>query len=193
MLPLASLSTMYLSADWYWCFTGSDLWGGNCTAVGWSGQCAQPFAPPVPAGFASHSEFEPRLSRSKVQVRHRRLATLTTHRHDGGFHHILPCGSGTKPRRRISRCPHGLDCVRLQKDALVAGREAINQRSTVRACADDGDVEMAVHDGSWSGPRRQPYSSGVCSCEMQRIGVWRRRGCVNGVGQTNRALPWHDR
>src|SRR5439155_25281387 len=44
-----------------------------------------------------------------------------------------------------------------EQDALAAGRQAIGQRSTARARADDDDVKVFVHDGSWSGAGGKPY------------------------------------
>src|SRR5438093_7724676 len=44
-----------------------------------------------------------------------------------------------------------------EQDALAAGRQAIGQRSTARARADDDDVKVFVHDGSWSGAGWKPY------------------------------------
>src|SRR6266446_4775505 len=43
------------------------------------------------------------------------------------------------------------------QDALAAWRKAIQQSATARARADDDDVEMLVHDGSWSGHDGKPY------------------------------------
>src|ERR1041384_4953105 len=43
------------------------------------------------------------------------------------------------------------------EDALAARREAMQQRPPARARADDDDVEMLVHDGSWSGKGGRPY------------------------------------
>ena len=46
-----------------------------------------------------------------------------------------------------------------EQDGLAAGRQAIGQRSTARARADDDDVKVFVHDGSWSVARGKPYRS----------------------------------
>src|SRR5439155_1184321 len=46
-----------------------------------------------------------------------------------------------------------------EQDALAAGRQAIGQRSTARARADDDDVKVFVHEGSWSVARGKPYRS----------------------------------
>src|SRR5438552_18357877 len=43
------------------------------------------------------------------------------------------------------------------EDALAAAGEPMQQCPPACARADDDDVEMLVHDGSWSGVRGKPY------------------------------------
>src|SRR5881409_1144548 len=44
------------------------------------------------------------------------------------------------------------------EDALAARREFVQQRAPARPRADDDNVVVVVHDGSWSGAKGIPYS-----------------------------------
>jgi len=45
------------------------------------------------------------------------------------------------------------------KNVFAAGRKTIQERAAARARADDDDVKVFVHDGSWSVARGKPYRS----------------------------------
>lgn len=56
------------------------------------------------------------------------------------------------------------------EDALAAGGEPMQQRPPARARADDDDVEMLVHDGSWSRCGGKPYIRRNClSCQAECV------------------------
>src|SRR5207249_3308246 len=88
-----------------------------------------------------------------------------------------------------------------EQDALAAGRQAIGQRSTARARADDDDVKVFVHDGSWSVARGKPYRTNLgrdgalrqtkmhqANFSLKKYGTW-SKATRAGKQWLNKTLP----